>query len=343
MDTGHPFPFISNLSRSLGISFKKPKGGDEVFFARIKIPQNIPQWIALGEVGKNNRFVHIDDLITSSIGDLLRGMKILKTMIFRITRSAIYDTHEEEQGDMLDMIEEGIRERKFAMAVRLEHDKNSDPWILDFISQQIAIPPERYFLLESLKSATNFHEIISLPFSQLKYSHWRRSIPLDFAGDNEDGSPLSSLFEMIQRKDLLVHHPYESFGNSVQEFVRQASIDPDVMAIKMTLYRTDPKGALIDSLVQAAENGKQVVVVIELKARFDEAKNIYWAQKLENVGIHVTYGLLKKKTHSKLAMVIRKESPHIRSYVHIGTGNYNLQTSRFLRRPESFYLSKRDL
>lgn len=325
VDLGHPFPFLSGLSTSLAISFRHPKR-EEMAFARVKIPENLPQWIPTGENSKRPwRFIHLVGLITAHLDQIFKGMKIHRCLLFRITRNAEYDIHEQDHEDFMDVIEEGIRERKFAPAVRLEYGPDPDPWLLHFITEELNIHTSNQFEMASLANYTTFKEITSLPLEQLKYPPYKSVIPQDFR-HIKDAPP--SIFSLMRQQDLLAHHPYESFECSVEEFIRQAGSDEQVMAIKISLYRTDSAGRLIDYLIRAAENGKQVVVVIELKARFDEKRNIHWAQKLENVGIHVTYGMVRKKTHSKLAMVIRRDSDQrIRTYAHIGTGNYNPQTS----------------
>lgn len=329
VDLGHPFPFISNLSKSLGISYRKPKGR-ALHFGRVKIPANIPQWVLTcdpkeGERRKVLRFISLEEVISSNMDILFKGMKVVNTMLFRITRNAEYEADEQEHDDLMEIIEESLKERKFAPIVRLELEKGADEWLKNFITTELGISEDDVFELNTLPQYMNFGEITNLPFDHLKRRRFRPVMPKEIKKVHQEGI---SFFKAIRERDILVHHPYESYDKSVVEFIKQASIDPKVMAIKMTLYRTDSGGRIIDHLIRAAENGKQIVVIIELKARFDEKSNIKWAQKLEDIGIHVTYGFLKKKTHSKLAMVIRKDDDRIRAYTHVGTGNYNPQTSK---------------
>ena len=330
VDIGHPFPFISNLSKSLAIRFHRPKHGEDCF-ARVKIPQNIPQWIP---TGKNPlRLVHLDDLIKTHLNHVLKGCQIQETMLFRITRTTqdeaqIRDEHE----DMLDIIEDSLKERMFAPVVLLEYQKTKTSYLLDVIRDELEVGLKACLPIASPANTTSFRDIFALPLPHLKYPPRRPLPPLDFCTLSPESptqeNPLP-LFSAIRRQNLMAHHPYESFESSVEEFIRQAAFDPKVMAIKLSLYRTDSSGGLITYLLEAAKRGKQVVVVIELKASFDEERNIHWAHQLEDAGVHVTYGPIKKKTHSKMTLVIRKEEDGIRTYAHLGTGNYNPQTSRF--------------
>lgn len=339
VDIGHPFPFISNLSKSLGISFKRPKD-KRISFARVKIPQNIPQWVKSTErKTKKFRFVNLEEIISNNLGSLFKGMKIEDVTLFRIARNADYDTHEEDYDDLMEIMEESLKERKFAPCVRLEHAPNPNEWLMDFIKTELDMNDEDCIELTSRPQYTSFSEITSLPMPDLKQYRQRPIMPRELKKVfHED----ISFFHALRQRDILVHHPYESFDKSVTEFIKQAADDKKVMAIKMTLYRTDSAGKIIEHLIRAAENGKQVVVVIELKARFDEQSNIKWANKLEDLGIHVTYGFLKKKTHSKLSLIIRKDDDKIRAYSHIGTGNYNPQTSKIYE-DFSLFTSNKDL
>lgn len=329
VDLGHPFPFISNLSKSLGISYRKPKR-KELHFARVKIPQNIPQWVLTcdekeAKRRKILRFINIEEIISCNLDSLFKGMKIVNHTLFRITRNAEYEADEQEHDDLMEIIEESLKERKFAPCVRVEIPADADDWIRSYILNELSLDEEDCYELITLPQYTGFREITSLPLDHLKIKRFKPVIPLEMKSVFQVDI---SIFNAIRTRDIMVHHPYESYDKSVVEFIKQAAIDPKVMAIKMTLYRTDSGGRIIDYLIKAAENGKQIVVIIELKARFDEKSNIKWAQKLEDIGIHVTYGFLKKKTHSKLALVIRKDDDRIRAYTHVGTGNYNPQTSK---------------
>ncbi len=325
VDSGHPFPFLSNLSKSIGVALRRPRNRARQF-ARIKIPTEIPQWIKLGN--KRNyeyRYINIEEVIMANLDTLFAGMIIDASCIFRITRNATISEEDEGAEDKMEWVEEGLRERKFAPVVRLEMEGNPDPWLTHFLMTELDLDEENLYQISSLPSYTNFNEIIDINRKKLKYRRFQPQVPSQF---DHKGNTDFNIFQMIRKKDTLVHYPYESFSNSVETFVKMAAEDPKVLAIKIILYRTDTDGRLIDALIEAAENKKQVACIIELKARFDEERNIQWAQKLEDAGIHVSYGLMDMKTHAKMILVVRQDPDCIRSYVNIGTGNYNSQTSR---------------
>lgn len=334
VDPGHPFPFISNLSTSLGVTLRHPER-DEKLFARIKIPKVLPQWIqipnhinhpekdATVKKGKLSfKLISLIEVIKENLEDLFPSMEVLNVMPFRLTRNADSDRDEEDAEDLLQMIEEELRQRRFAEVVRLEHGPKPDPWMLEFLASELDLSNEDIYELPSLLDYQDLNHIADLPREDLKYSSWSPIVPALLQEEN-------SVFSVLQKQDLLVHHPFENFSGSVERFIRQASEDPKVLAIKMTLYRTGDNSPFIKSLIRAAEAGKQVVCLIELKARFDEERNIYWAQELENAGVHVVYGVVGLKTHAKIALVVRQEGPELRCYAHVGTGNYNVATSRF--------------
>lgn len=325
VDPGLPFPFISNLSTSLGIALRHPER-EEKLFARIKVPKIFPQWIQVrGEDLNSNqfRFISLTDLIVHNLKDLFPDMEVLGVMPFRITRDAeIEHEDEDETEDLLEMIAEELKQRRFAEVVRLEHGPNPDPWMLRFLMEELELAESEVFEAPGLLDYTDLKPIADLPLAPLKYEPW---IPLTPARLMEEGE---SIFSIIREGDLMVHHPYESFGSSVEKFIRQSVDDPKVLAIKMTLYRTGDDSPFIPLLIRAAERGKQVVVLIELKARFDEERNIHWAQELENAGVHVVYGVIGLKTHAKVALVIRQDPDQIRSYAHFGTGNYHRDTAK---------------
>jgi polyphosphate kinase len=325
VDSGHPFPFISNLSKSIGVCLRKPSERAKQF-ARIKIPTEIPQWIPLeGNLHYDFRFINIEEIIMANLDMLFRNMKIDSSCLFRVTRNAAIDEEGDDAEDKLEWVEEGLKERKFAPVVRLEVLEGSDPWIIQFLMDELDLEDYNFFTITSFPSYTNFSEIIDIKKKKLKYPPFQQRVPTQF--DHKlDGE--FSLFSMIRKKDSLVHFPYESFTHSVENFVKTAANDSKVRAIKIILYRTDTDGRLIDALIEAAENKKQVAVIIELKARFDEERNIKWANKLEEAGIHVSYGLMELKTHAKMIMVVRQDTDGVRTYANIGTGNYNSQTSR---------------
>jgi len=329
VDPGHPFPFISNLSTSLGITLKHPDREDKLF-ARVKIPQVLPQWIRVEAdtaAGSTDlRFVNLVDVIKENLAALFPAMQVLNVMPFRLTRNADISRDEEDAEDLLEMIEEELRLRRFAEVVSLEHGPHPDPWMLQFLREELELSEDDvYELPEELDlDYTSLNIFADLNIPKLKYEPWMPVVPSAFLDEDP-----TQIFQALKHSDQLVHHPYESFGASVEKFIRAASDDPKVLAIKMTLYRTGDKSPFIKSLIRAAEDGKQVVCLIELKARFDEERNIYWAQELENAGVHVVYGVVGLKTHAKTALVVRQESEGLRCYAHIGTGNYNIATARY--------------
>jgi polyphosphate kinase len=322
VDPAHPFPFISNLSTSLGIVLRHP-GKEEQLFARIKIPKMIPQWILLydNKEFKNYRFVSVIDIVKEHLNLLFPGMEIVSVMPFRITRNADWDP-EDENDDLVKSIEEALKDRKFAECIRLEYQGKRDEWIISLLKDVLEIKDEDIYEDKKALDFTDLKILLDLDLPHLKYKTWSPVIP-QFVHDDAN-----LFFHEIKQHDLLVHHPYESFTSTVEKFIRLAALDPQVMAIKMTLYRTGDHSLFVKSLIKAAEMGKQVVCLVELKARFDEERNIYWAQQLERAGVHVVYGVVGLKTHTKTALVIRKESDQsLCAYAHIGTGNYHSQTS----------------
>lgn len=323
VDPGHPFPFISNLSTSLGITLKHPEK-DERQFARLKIPKVLPQMIRIPfDSDGKIKFISLLDVIRENLQDLFPSMQILNVMPFRLTRNADTERDEEDAEDLLEHIEEELRQRRFAEVVRLEHVANPDPWMLQFLVDELEISEDDVYTLESELDFTNLNIVAELPLKNLKFETYIPVVPQVFADDSVN------IFQALKSQDYLLHHPYESFAATVQKFIRVAADDPKVLAIKMTLYRTGDHSPFIRSLIRAAEQGKQVVCLIELKARFDEERNIYWAQALENAGVHVVYGVVGLKTHAKTALVVRQEPEGLRCYTHIGTGNYNVATSKF--------------
>lgn len=323
VDPGHPFPFISNLSTSLGITLRHPEKEDK-FFARVKIPKVLPQWIRITTADNSvYKFISLIEVIKENLSDLFPAMQVLNVMAFRLTRNADTDRDEEDAEDLLEMIEEELRQRRFAEVVRLEHGPNPDPWMLQFLMSELDLSEEDVYEFPGEFDYSDLNFIADLPLAAIHYEPWAPMTPPAFADES------ASVFSVIQSGDHLLHHPFESFSSTVEKFIRQASEDPKVLAIKMTLYRTGDNSPFIRALIRAAEQGKQVVCLVELKARFDEERNIYWAQALENAGVHVVYGVVGLKTHSKLALVVRQENDGLKCYAHIGTGNYNVSTSRF--------------
>lgn len=320
VDPGHPFPFISNLSTSLGVSLINPLNEEEKLFARVKIPRVINQWIA---VDGTKKVVHLIEVIRAHLPELFPAMKVVGSILFRVSRNADSDHEQEDVEDLLSMIEEELRQRRFAEIVRIEVGHCTDTWLKDFLMNQLELKPEDMFTMPLEFDLADFTQLASLlNWSQHKYKTWSPVVPAVLTDETV------SVFDAIKRGDILLHHPFESFSASVEKFIRDASHDPEVLAIKMTLYRTGDNSPFIKALIEAAEIGKQVVCLIELKARFDEERNIYWAQELENAGVHVVYGIVGLKTHAKTALVVRKEPDRVRCYAHIGTGNYNSSTAR---------------
>ena len=317
VDPGLPFPFISSLSVSFGVTLRHPDR-DEKLFARIKVPKIFPQWILLGGA----RFVSLLDVIRFNLKDLFPDMEILDVMPFRITRNAEVEREEEDAEDLLEMIAEELKQRRFGEVVRLEHGPHPDPWMLRFLMDELELSEEDVYELSGSLDYSDLNPLLDLQLPDLKYDIWTPLVPPRLMDEN------TSIFDLIREEDLLVHHPYESFSVSVERFIRQAVEDPKVLAVKMTLYRTGDDSPFIPLLIRAAEEGKQVVVLVELKARFDEARNIHWAQELENSGVHVVYGVVGLKTHAKTALVIRQEALGVQCYVHLGTGNYHRQTAK---------------
>lgn len=323
VDPGLPFPFISNLSTSLAVTLRHPER-EEKLFARIKVPKIFPQWIQVrgSESNSQYRFVSLMDLIVHNMKGLFPDMEVLNVMPFRITRNAEIERDEDEVDDILEMVAEELKQRRFAEVVRLEHGPNPDPWMLRLLMDELELTDAEIYELPSLLDFTGLKPIVDLPLPHLKYEPWIPLTPPQLQDENEN------MFSILREGDLLVHHPYESFEHSVERFLRQAVDDPKVLAIKMTLYRTGDNSPFIPLLIRAADRGKQVVVLIELKARFDEERNIHWAQELENAGIHVVYGVVGLKTHAKVALVVRQEQERVRCYAHFGTGNYHRETSK---------------
>jgi len=323
MDPGHPFPFISNLALNLLVTLRH-KGGTLPHIARVKVPVTkgiAPRFI---RVDDNYTFVALDDVVANNMDLLFPGMDIESCELFRVTRNAIVELEEEEADDLLVMIESELRHRHFAPIVRLQVAEGMNPTHRGMLAAELGLDEENdVYEVEAIMGMRDLFEIAGLDIPEL---HDAPHKPIDHTRLAHDPR---NIFHIIrERGSLLLQHPYESFTTSVERFLNTASKDPKVLAIKMTLYRTSAEGGIINALTQAARNGKQVAVLIELKARFDEAANIGWARRLEQSGIHVTYGVLGLKTHSKVILVVRKDYNGLRRYVHVGTGNYHSGTAR---------------
>ena len=321
VDPAHPFPYISGLSLNLAVLIRNPKTGKE-HFARVKVPSNFDRFVAVG----NARFVPLEDVIGAHLGRLFPGMEVLEVHTFRVTRNEDLEVEEDDAENLLAALEKELLRRKFGPPVRLEVEESIAPSVLDLLVSELDITQEEVFRLPGPLDLRGLHSIADLPRDDLKYPSF---VPATHArlAEVESAAPVD-VFKALRRRDVLLHHPYDSFATSVQRFIEQAAADPHVLAIKQTLYRTSGDSPIIDALIDAAEAGKQVLVLVEIKARFDEQANIRWARKLEKAGCHVVYGLVGLKTHCKLAMVVRDEPEGIRRYTHIGTGNYNPKTSR---------------
>jgi polyphosphate kinase len=318
VDPGHRFPFISNLSLSLGVMLRRP-GDTEALFARVKVPQVVPPWC---QIGNSLRFVATREVIERNLGDLFPGMEILKVLPFRVTRNADVEDDREDAEDLLEQIQQQLRERRFAPVVRLEINRKPNRRLLRFLCEEMEVEPEDIYETGGLIDFTSLDQIAELDMPELRFRPWNPVLPPRLSDPNKD------IFSAIREGDILVHHPYESFDASVERFIEEAAVDPQVLGIKQALYRTSGDSPFIPSLIRAAESGKQVAVLVELRARFDEARNILWARKLEDAGVHVAYGVVGFKTHTKIALVVRREVDGLRSYAHISTGNYNSRTAR---------------
>tara|TARA_R100000908_G_C3757288_1_gene152149 strand:+ start:22908 stop:25145 length:2238 start_codon:yes stop_codon:yes gene_type:complete len=326
VDESHPFPFISNKSLSFAIELQNPRT-EEKLFARLKIPANRDRFIQVHRKGNQVILVPIEDIISEKIDTLFPGMKILSAHMFRLTRNASVDRNEEEAEDLLETIEDELRERKFAEIVRLEIDAEMPKHLKQFIIKQLNVDWHDVYEMQGTIGLVDVMEIAQLSgFNRLKERSWNPVLHPALKHNPEDEIP--SFFEVIRRGDFMVHHPYHSFKLTTQRFIEEAAQDPKVLAIKQTLYRTSKDSPLMHSLMQAAEEGKQVAVLVEIKARFDEERNINWAQKLENYGVHVAYGIPGLKIHTKMTMVVREESDGLRTYCHLGTGNYHPDTAQ---------------
>ncbi|MGH1490836.1 MAG: polyphosphate kinase 1 [Acidimicrobiales bacterium] len=318
VDPGHPFPYISSLSLNVAVLVVDPDTGQHRF-ARIKVPPSLPRFVALPD----DRFVAVEQVIVAHLDHLFPGMDVVGGWPFRVTRNADL-TLDEDAEDLLEAVELELRRRRFGRAIRLEVGDDMPEEVRDLLQRELDLDEEDIFSYLGGLDATGYWQFQALDRGDLKGKPTPGTVPKRL----KDLESSRDLFSRISRGDILLHHPYESFGSSVTEYVRMASEDPDVMAIKITLYRTSGDSPIIDALISAAEQGKQVAALVELKARFDEEANITWARRLEEAGVHVVYGLVGLKIHSKIVLVIRNESEGIRQYCHVGTGNYNPKTAR---------------
>jgi len=324
VDPSHPFPYISGLSLNLAVVVKKP-GSDDDLFARVKVPSNLPRFVETGKKG-SPRFVALEEVIIANLAELFQGMEIRDHYTFRLTRNADLELEEEESEDLLATMEQELLRRKFGPPVRLEVDRDIRSELLTTLMGELNVKEEDVSRYKEPLDLTGLHQIADVDLPELKYPPFRNQV----AEDLREIDPGSSdeFFDAIRRHEVILHHPYESFNSSVLRFLESAASDPHVLAIKQTLYRTSGDSPIVQALIEAAESGKQVLAVIEIRARFDELANVRWARKLEDAGVHVVYGLIGFKTHAKLSLVVRQEDHGIRRYVHMGTGNYNPKTAR---------------
>ena len=327
VDPAHPFPYISGLSLNLSIRVRNPKTGKQEF-ARLKVPQNLPRFVQLPDDSRGLlRYIPLEDLIANHLGDLFPGMEIVEHHEFRVTRNEDVEIDEDENENLLQALEKGLLQRRFGPPIRLEISDDMDDVTLGLLMSELQITEQEVYRLPAPLDLGGLFEVTKLDRPQLKYPRSLPTTSINLLPTEPTEKP--DIFASIDRGDILLHHPYESFATSVQAFLEQAATDPNVLAIKQTLYRTSGDSPIVEALIDAAEAGKAVLALVEIKARFDEQANIGWARKLEKAGVHVVYGLVGLKTHSKLALVVRQDkSGKLTHYSHIGTGNYNPKTSR---------------
>ena len=320
-DTGRPFPHISNLSLNLAVAVRDAQG--IVRFARVKIPDTLPPFVPVAATeGGPLTFVWLEQVVAGNLKDLFPGLEIVHVQFFRVTRDAEVEVQEVESDDLLESIEEAVWNRRFRAVVRLQVSRNIPDHMLDVLVANLEIAPNDVYRVDGPLDLRRLRHLLAIDRPDLKDAPFVPRTPAELSLKSAD-----DIFTVLRRQDLLLHHPFESF-QPVIEFLRRASVDPDVLAIKITLYRVGRNSPIVESLLEAIQNGKQVAVLVELKARFDEESNIEWARALESAGVHVVYGLVGLKVHSKVALVVRREGNAIRRYVHLGTGNYNPATAR---------------
>ena len=328
-DPGRPFPYISNLSLNLAVLIRDPKG--DTHFARVKIPSNYSRLLSVDEIlnpaktlGANGafiaKFIWFGDLIKANLDLLFPGIEVVESHRFRVTRDTDIELQEDEADDLLRVIEENIRQRRFGQVVRMEVESSMPEYMLETLMENLRITRDDIHIADGPIGLSDAISLYKLPLHQLKERPFYPILPKRFETDED-------IFSIIKQKDILLHHPYHSF-TPVIEFIKQAARDPEVLAIKQTLYRVGSDSPIIKALIEAVERGKQVAVLVELKARFDEENNIFWARELEKVGAHVVYGLVGLKTHAKMTLVVRKEFDGVKRYVHLATGNYNVATAK---------------
>ncbi|HST47925.1 RNA degradosome polyphosphate kinase [Jatrophihabitans sp.] len=323
VDPAHPFPYISGLSLNLAVLVREP-GSELDKFARVKVPNNVPRFVMVDKTPETAGFLPLEELIAAHLSALFPGMHIVQHHLFRVTRNTDFEVEEDRDEDLLQALERELVRRRFGPAVRLEVADNIAEEVLDLLTSEIDVQPEEVLRVPGLLDLGALWQVYDLDRPSLKEKPFVPATHPRFV----DGETPKSVFATLRDGDVLVHHPYESFATSVQRFIEQAAADPNVLAIKQTLYRTSGDSPIVDALIDAAEAGKQVMVLVEIKARFDEQANIKWAKALERAGCHVVYGLVGLKTHCKTSLVVRSEGGSLRRYAHIGTGNYHPKTAR---------------
>jgi polyphosphate kinase len=321
-DPAHPFPYLSNLSISLGVTLRNRETGERCF-ARIKVPNLLPSWVPLRSraPGQTEAFVRLHDVLRHNLDAVFPGMEVLGTTLFRVTRDAEVELNEDAP-DLRQQVQEELKKRRFEPVVRLELERGADPWVRELLVTRFELSEPDVYELPGELDFTGLFSIAQLPRPELRDPSWTPIEPIALP------DPEADLFAAIRAGDILVHHPYESFDSSVVRFIRTAADDPMVRSIKMTVYRVGDETPFVRSLIRAAEAGKQVLCLVEVRARFDEARNLRWAEELELVGAHVVYGVIGLKTHTKTALVVRQEPEGLRCYAHIGTGNYHVRTAK---------------
>jgi polyphosphate kinase len=323
VDPAHPFPYISGLSLNLAVLVRDADGGPDRF-ARVKVPNNVQRFVVVSQSATELEYLPLEDLIAAHLDMLFPGMTVVEHHLFRVTRNADFEVEEDRDEDLLQALERELVRRRFGPAVRLEVEQDIDDEIVQLLVSEIDIDMEDVQRIPGLLDLSALWQLYDIDRPALKERPFVPATNPRFA----EGETPKSVFSTMRDGDVLVHHPYESFATSVQRFIEQAAADPNVLAIKQTLYRTSGDSPIVDALIDAAQAGKQVVALVEIKARFDEQANIKWARALERAGCHVVYGVVGLKTHCKTALVVRQEGSTIRRYAHIGTGNYNPKTAR---------------
>ncbi|MEY9876083.1 polyphosphate kinase [Streptacidiphilus sp. MAP12-33] len=321
VDPAHPFPYISGLSLNLAVVVRNPVSGHK-HFARVKVPQSLSRFLEASP----NRYVPLEDVMGAHLEYLFPGMEVLAHHAFRVTRNEDLEVEEDDTENILKALEKELMRRRFGPPVRLEVEESIDPYVLDLLVRELNISAAEVYPLPGPLDLTGLFAIAGADRPELKYRPFVAGTARGLTDVESASQP--DIFAAVRERDVLLHHPYDSFSTSVQAFLEQAAADPQVLAIKQTLYRTSGDSPIVDALIDAAESGKQVLVLVEIKARFDEQANIKWARKLEEAGCHVVYGLIGLKTHSKLSLVVRQEGDTLRRYAHVGTGNYHPKTAR---------------